>query len=109
TEQGLPQRRNKKSRKERKAEQSKRCSRNATNSHSTRRKKQRIGFTDGEKFAPTQCDSWWEAEPGMGRVVNGLSGRLDRLKALGNGIVQEIAYEKFLVIRFLIENFIKII
>jgi DNA (cytosine-5)-methyltransferase 1 len=28
---------------------------------------------------------WWEAEPGVGRVDNGLAYRLDRSKAIGNG------------------------
>lgn len=30
---------------------------------------------------------WWEAEPAVGRVVDGLAHRVDRLKALGNGQV----------------------
>ena len=29
----------------------------------------------------------WPAEPGVGRVVHGLAGRVDRIKALGNGQV----------------------
>ena len=34
---------------------------------------------------------WWPAEPGVGRVVDGLSKRVDRLKCLGNSIVPQIA------------------
>jgi DNA (cytosine-5)-methyltransferase 1 len=30
---------------------------------------------------------WWEAEPNVGRVVNGMASRVDRLKAIGNGQV----------------------
>jgi DNA (cytosine-5)-methyltransferase 1 len=30
---------------------------------------------------------WWQIEPGVGRVVDGLAARVDRLKALGNGQV----------------------
>lgn len=30
---------------------------------------------------------WWQVEPGVGRVVDGLAARVDRLKALGNGQV----------------------
>lgn len=30
---------------------------------------------------------WWSVEPGVGRVVNGMPRRVDRLKALGNGQV----------------------
>ena len=30
---------------------------------------------------------WWEAEPNVDRVVNGMASRVDRLKAIGNGQV----------------------
>ena len=33
---------------------------------------------------------WWKTEPAVGRVVDGLSGRLDRLKQLGNAVVPQI-------------------
>ena len=32
-------------------------------------------------------NSWWEIEPDVGRMVNGVDAGLDRLKALGNGQV----------------------
>ena len=35
--------------------------------------------------------SWWEAEPDVGRVVDELAHRVDRLKALGNGQVPAVA------------------
>jgi DNA (cytosine-5)-methyltransferase 1 len=31
--------------------------------------------------------SWWDIEPNVGRVVNGMAARVDRLKAIGNGQV----------------------
>ena len=31
--------------------------------------------------------SWWNAEPSVGRVANGVAHRVDRLKAIGNGQV----------------------
>ena len=34
---------------------------------------------------------WWEAEPDVGRVANGVAARVDRLKALGNGQVPAVA------------------
>ena len=35
----------------------------------------------------------WLPEPSVGRVVNGLPNRVDRLKGLGNEIVPQVAYE----------------
>ena len=37
--------------------------------------------------------SWWTTEPDVGRVVNGLAARVDRLTALGNGQVPACAAE----------------
>jgi DNA (cytosine-5)-methyltransferase 1 len=38
-----------------------------------------------------ECGDWWRAEPDVGRVVDGLPFRVDRLKALGNALVPQIA------------------
>jgi DNA (cytosine-5)-methyltransferase 1 len=38
-------------------------------------------------------ESWWEFEPNVGRVANGVPGRIYRLKGLGNSIVPQIAEE----------------
>lgn len=35
---------------------------------------------------------FWESEPGVGRVVNGMPHRVDRLRGLGNGVVVQVAY-----------------
>jgi DNA (cytosine-5)-methyltransferase 1 len=35
--------------------------------------------------------SWWQTEPNVGRVVDGVDFRVDRLKALGNGQVPQCA------------------
>lgn len=37
------------------------------------------------------CGGWWSVEPPVGRVVNGISRRVDRLRGLGNSIVPQIA------------------
>lgn len=34
---------------------------------------------------------WWQPEPSVGRVVNGVPGRVHRLKQLGNSIVPQVA------------------
>lgn len=35
--------------------------------------------------------SWWQSEPNVGRVANGVAARVDRLKAIGNGQVPAVA------------------
>jgi DNA (cytosine-5)-methyltransferase 1 len=35
--------------------------------------------------------SWWSAEPGVCRVADGVASRVDRLKAIGNGQVPQVA------------------
>ena len=37
-------------------------------------------------------ERWWEFEPDVGRVANGVSKRMDRLKGLGNSLVPAIPY-----------------
>lgn len=39
---------------------------------------------------PAQC-RWWEPEPAVGRVANGVPGRVHRLKQLGNSICPQVA------------------
>ena len=34
---------------------------------------------------------WWEVEPGMDRVADGIPNRVDRLKGLGNAVVPQVA------------------
>jgi len=34
---------------------------------------------------------WWETEPAVGRVANGVSNRVDRLRGLGNAVVPQVA------------------
>lgn len=34
---------------------------------------------------------WWETEPDVGRVVDGVPARVDRLKGLGNAVVPQVA------------------
>ena len=39
--------------------------------------------------------AWYESKPGVGRVADGGSYRTQRLRALGNSIVPQVAYELF--------------
>jgi len=42
---------------------------------------------NNESFLKFSGQSWWAVEPPVGRVVDGLANRMDRVKALGNGQV----------------------
>ena len=44
-------------------------------------------------------NDYWSIEPELGRVANGIPNRVDRLKALGNAIVPQVAYEIFKAIQ----------
>lgn len=44
-----------------------------------------------EHAGSTSEPGWWESEPRVGRVADGVANRVDRLKALGNGQVAEVA------------------
>ena len=57
------------------------------------REEQRSAFANGAEHETTECGSRWQAEPGVGRVVNGIPNRVDRLKGLGNAIVPQVASE----------------
>jgi DNA (cytosine-5)-methyltransferase 1 len=39
------------------------------------------------EFGNISDASWWQSEPNLGRVANGVAARVDRLKAIGNGQV----------------------
>ena len=41
---------------------------------------------------------WWEFEPSVGRVANGVAARVDRLKAIGNGQVPQCAAEAWRIL-----------
>jgi DNA (cytosine-5)-methyltransferase 1 len=42
-----------------------------------------------EEFRERCCIEWWTVEPDVGRVADGVSARVDRLKGLGNAIVPQ--------------------
>ena len=55
-----------------------------------RRSEQQLRKDETER--PTSWDSWWESEPSVGRVANGVPHRVDRLKGLGNSLVPAIPF-----------------
>lgn len=48
--------------------------------------------------------SWWEAEPDVGRVADGVASRVDRLKAIGNGQVPLVAATAFKMLKKRLET-----
>lgn len=50
------------------------------------------GRWESQELADGRC---WAIEPDVGRVVNGLPNRVDRLKCLGNAVVPQQAYPIF--------------
>jgi DNA (cytosine-5)-methyltransferase 1 len=44
-----------------------------------------------ERQTTNDFGQWWEVEPDVGRVANGVSDRVDRLRGLGNAIVPQVA------------------
>jgi len=54
----------------------------------------RHGLTQARVFAGrygVESVGWWAAEPDMGRVAHGIPARVDRLRALGNAVVPQVA------------------
>ena len=63
-----------------------------TNSERRRvRNTQRQNAKDVRKSSQGQRHGWWNIEPDVGRVADGVQGRIYRLKGLGNSIVPQIA------------------
>jgi len=48
------------------------------------------GFNTGQGQRESGGEGWWATEPDVGRVADGVAYRVDRLKALGNGIVPAV-------------------
>ena len=51
---------------------------------------EREAGAQGESKRHTSERGWWATEPDVGRVANGIPGRVDRLKQLGNAVVPQI-------------------
>tara|TARA_R110000765_G_scaffold28278_6_gene68211 strand:- start:372 stop:1508 length:1137 start_codon:yes stop_codon:yes gene_type:complete len=46
----------------------------------------------GNRDGISRGSAWWEVEPDVGRVADGLPDTMDRLKSLGNSLVPQIPY-----------------
>ena len=57
------------------------------NTNSTQCKRMQQPERKEQKHAYASGSNWWETEPNVGRVADGVASRVDRLKAIGNGQV----------------------
>ena len=66
-------------------------SENVADTNSAQR--QRGSLSSGVRAQDTDISGrgWWKVEPNVGRVVDGVAARVDRLKAIGNGQVPAVA------------------
>jgi DNA-cytosine methyltransferase len=66
-------------------------------SNTDRTRLQRLGseheLRNSKEEKQTRRIGWWDVEPDVGRVAHGVSGRVHRLKGLGNSIIPQIAEE----------------
>ena len=51
------------------------------------------GQQDRSRQKQSRRSGWWDIEPDVGRVADGVPGRIHRLKGLGNSIIPQIAEE----------------
>jgi DNA (cytosine-5)-methyltransferase 1 len=58
--------------------------------HSAHSEGRRLSSGTYAQYANTVSAGWWETEPAVGRVANGLPGQAHRLKQLGNAVVPQI-------------------
>jgi len=63
---------------------------NVSHADSPRRKEQWSAISTGKEYASIECGSWWESEPAVGRVADGVPWRVDRLSGLGNAQVPAV-------------------
>ncbi len=63
---------------------------NVANTNSTQRKRNGGPIGILAEYADFSGGSWWDIEPELGRVANGIPKRMDRLKGLGNAVVPQI-------------------
>lgn len=70
--------------------------RNVSDTNSQGRERLRSSWE--ERIAQSPGANWWDIEPNVGRVANGVPHRVDRLRSLGNAVVPQQFYPIFAAI-----------
>ena len=55
----------------------------------------RSRFDNGVRAQRHASRKWWETEPDVGRVADGVPNRVERLRCIGNAVVPQQAYPIF--------------
>ena len=63
-----------------------------TDSEGLARRWSEFELREGQEEGEIGWSQWWQSEPNVGRVANGVPKRVDRLKSLGNSLVPMIPY-----------------
>jgi DNA (cytosine-5)-methyltransferase 1 len=71
---------------------------NVPNSDLSQRKRRGLSVRVDQEHAYACNARWWQIEPDVGRVANGVAARMDRLKAVGNGQVPLCAAEAWRIL-----------
>lgn len=62
----------------------------------------------GNSTERRERNAWWLAEPGLGRVADGVAHKMDRLRAIGNGQVPLVAATAFLNLNHILNQTLNI-
>ena len=63
---------------------------NVSDADRQRQQEQQPAESGAAQYAAAECGGWWEHEPSVGRVADGVAARVDRLACLGNGQVPAV-------------------
>jgi DNA (cytosine-5)-methyltransferase 1 len=66
------------------------CRQIPANANSAGRQQQRRPEPIPTEQPAAERSGWWESEPDVGRVANGVPSRVDRLRCLGNAVVPQV-------------------